>query len=291
MQEHELQQLQAALQALGGPAEGSNHIPAAATHQQHVDTGVFGAVNHSNTTRPWLDNNVSSQSHTTAPHSELINSGCAPNATALRCEQLPSSANERQSFQYPEGITSPVDAVRSAAQRGYMANAARCSTQQHVNRQKPVQQHCAQAQRCSPMTAHNQAAQYTVQEPDSPCQTDIQPGPSRGFQAASSRLAHINKASSYSNSRSEGTDLPAGCLYQDTTIRRTTTPLKNGNRSTSWAHEEFITVRQIREVKQSEACNVPWLEHGQPYVAQGGNLASWARLAANINDSALVTMG
>lgn len=283
MQERELQQLQAALQALGGPADGSSHIPAAGTQHQHVDTGVFGAVNHSNITRPWPDNNMSSQSQCKAPHSELFDSSCAPNVTAFHDKELPSSAKEPHSFQYPEGMCSPVDTVRSVAQQRYMATTARCSAQQPVNRQEPVQQHNTQGQRYNQPVAHNQAAQYTVQEPDSPCQTDRQPGPSRGFQTASARLAHTNEVSSHSNSCSEDADLPAGCLYQDTTIRRTTTPLKSGNRSTAWAHEEFITVRQIREVKQSEARNVSWLEHGRPYVAQGGTLASWhLQLTANI---------
>lgn len=81
-----------------------------------------------------------------------------------------------------------------------------------------------------------QRLQYTVEEPDSP----RPPGAQRG-----------------SADRPRSQQRPRmGCLVEETTVQRTTTPVKrrHGNSGEpDWRHEETVTVRRVRRVAASEA--------------------------------------
>ena len=142
--------------------------------------------------------------------------------------------NHQECFQYPEDIPAAVTQPKRQHQQ-----------QQSV----PTQQRTGRG-------AVSQAAAYSVEEPDSPAQ-------------ASSALQHHEQHTAPGTRADGDSDPPAGCLYQDTTIRRTTTPLRNGKPTGAWSHHEEITVRQV-QIKQSEARmhHAPALH--QPHVMQGG---------------------
>lgn len=266
MQELELKQLQAAVQALDGPAIDSHCTFTSSVQQQqqqqHIKTGVFGS-----------NDAACAKSHSVASNGQSgqhMGPGSSKNhhftATTIQAAQMSKHAAHAQGFQYPEDPSSPLDQRRAGAQ-GYHSpiTAARQEAEQHLSAHAPNLRADWQARQHRQQDVSNQAAAYTVQEPDSPCHFEAHPDQSRGFQPA----AAVMRTRVPNHSHVDSSDLPAGCLYQDTTIRRTTTPLKNGKHTTAWAHEEFVTVRQIREIKQSAAHHVAWLAHGQPHVTQG----------------------
>lgn len=245
-------------------------MPATQNHLQHSDTGVFGSSNNRNKQQA-VHREVQCQAQSTDHHlgpNSSFQSNCT--ATAPAGAQVPSCAAHSQVFQYPEDPTSPPDSHRfTALHERTSVTAARHDAQQHLHTHPPDWNRNLQTHQHGQQKASNQVAQYTVQEPDSPCHTSSLHNPSRNLQPAAA-VMHTGSSARRTGSNSvDGSDLPAGCLYQDTTIRRTTTPVKNGKRSTAWAHEEFVTVRQIREIKRSEAHNMSWLQRGEPHTTQG----------------------
>lgn len=268
-QEHELKQLQAALQALGGEHQ-SNPVASSQQQQQHTDTGVFHSVN-----SEVSDSLFGCDAPT---HVQPLRHQAGPNVTSHASNhtdsspydaRIGSSAEESHAFQCPEKTPSPLDQGRPVAQQYRMTETNRHNAHQPPHTKASAEQLSRVMLQHKHLSGRAQAAQYTVQEPDSPCQTKTDSGSNRAPQPASARHPCTDSIRSHHGSYAGNTDLPGGCLYQDTTIRRTTTPLKDGKRNTAYAHEEYITVRQIREIRRSEAHNVSWMEHGQPHVTQG----------------------
>lgn len=278
LQEDELKNLQLALQAMGAPANLSRSAPAPTPTAQHqpvqkqADTGVFGSQNKS-TPVPTSD------LQRVQPHPS---SSCAMPRKPAITSKAPNLAcpTYHQGFQYPEDQAGTLDSAHWCRHAGSPADVSRTHSHHHTCRQGRSQQPILQSYQQPPAT---QPAHYTVQEPESPCQPSNQspadttmhaaesshPAGNHHRTANSSRHAGSAGAPRSDGNHAEGSSMPAGCLYSDTSIRRRTTPLKNGQPATAWSHEECITVRQIRPVQQADAYHMPWLQQGQAHIIQG----------------------
>lgn len=193
---------------------------------QHPDTGVFS----SHTTPP----------HYTTQHASAAADVACANPLLFRQKAYPlhntteqEHARSRQHlFLYPEDTPLTSEQV---AERHVL------HSRPHFQGKRIQQQPMLQA---DGVAGREQTQAYTVQEPDSPVQP-IQAAQTSANTPSQNDVQPIKRPSSAPK------DQPAGCLYQDTTIRRTTTPSRNGR---AWTHHEEITVRQIREIRHSEAC-------------------------------------
>ena len=247
LQELEIGTLQTALQALSASYNGSQQ-PAAHSHTAAAlqpNTGVFcpqapasaapKSLPADKITCGPINNSTSATRLQQTQQQSAPLKGHRPEERYQYCEDAPSSSQQLAGHKPQAEYTIPLK-----------------RQDQHSSLQK-TSGHCH----------GQQPAAYSVEEPDSPVQPpltaqhDAHEGPSRvcGMTVAGAR------------------DPPVGCLYQDTTIRRITTPLKTGKVSGAWAHHEEITVRQVRQINQSEAglnCLPP--PH-QPHVVQGRYLA------------------
>ena len=248
-QELNIARLQTALQALTAAPDMDAQPNLANSVLQHSDTGVFS-------------------SHTTPPHSMTQHASAAADAASTKPLLFRQKANplrntteqqharsQQHLFLYPEDtpLASEQDTERHVLH-----------SRPHAQGKRIQQQLRLQADSAA---GREQTQAYTVQEPDSP----VQP-----IQAAhnSSRTPSQNDVQP-NKKPSSAKDPPAGCLYQDTTIRRTTTPSRNGR---AWTHHEEITVRQIREIRHSEACTPHVPPPNCPQVMQGSLLYAGSKL-------------
>ena len=253
MQEIEIARLQTALQALTAVPNADNQPAAAYTSFHHRQTGVFRS------------HSIPS-AHTAAEGSALV--GASPlqhtaTRSAAKSGQFASHPHTTQQhvctpqpFLYPEDTSEsskPYQGLPGSLQGRQAAQRTGMQQQQYVQ----------QRQR---LARPDKAQAYIVEEPESPHQpvTSEQQsngGPSQSeVQSPQHIRRHVRAAQ----------DPPAGCLYQDTTIRRTTTPSRKGK---AWTHHEEITVRQIREIRQSEASTASLPPPNCPHVMQGSIVA------------------
>ena len=251
LQELETGTLQTALQALSasskGPQQPAAHSHTAVTLQS--DTGVFCPQ---------------------APASALPQSLPADNSARGSIENTTPATGLQQKQQQP----APLKGHRPEGRFQYPEDAP--STGQQVAGHKPQAEYpipfttCRQqdqhstAQKASGHCHGPQSAAYIVEEPDSPVQPAL-----TAQQAARQRPPSVPGMVAATGARDPPRGPPAGCLYQDTTIRRVTTPLKSGKVSGAWAHHEEITVRQVRQIHQSEARLHRLPPPHQPRVVQG----------------------
>ena len=250
LQELEIGTLQTALQALSasskGPQQPAAHSQTAATLQSN--TGVFCP-----------------QSPASAPPQSLPADKSArgsiqktTSATGLQQTRQQPAPLKRHSpegrFQYPEDAPSTGQQVAGhKPQAESTIPFTTCRQQEQHSTAQKASGHC-----------HGpQSAAYTVEEPDSPVQ------PALTAQHATHQRPSRVSGMTAAGARDPPRDPPAGCLYQDTTIRRVTTPLKTGKVSGPWAHHEEITVRQVRQIHQSEARLHRLPPPHQPHVVQG----------------------
>ena len=248
-QELDIARLQTALQALTAAPDMDAQPNLASSVLRHSDTGVFS-------------------SHTTPPHSMTQHASAAADAASTKPLLFRQKANplrntteqqharsQQHLFLYPEDtpLASEQDTERHVLH-----------SRPHAQGKRIQQQLRLQADSAA---GREQTQAYTVQEPDSP----VQP-----IQAAhnSSRTPSQNDVQP-NKKPSSAKDPPAGCLYQDTTVRRTTTPSRNGR---AWTHHEEITVRQIREIRHSEACTPHVPPPNCPQVMQGSLLYAGSKL-------------
>lgn len=242
LQELEIGTLQTALHALSSscndPQQPATCSYTAAAPQP--DTGVFGRQPPATAASVPLSANTSTHAslrNVTPVQQTLQNT--APAAPLARHRHVGR-------FQYPEDTPSPAEQTKGQRQTQHIPPST-CSQHAHHT--------SASGQGYAP-----QPAAYTVEEPDSPAQptgSAAQPGAQQVPCRATGTGAQ---------------DPPAGCLYEDTTIRRVITPLKNGKPSRAWAHHEEIIVRQVRQVNRSEARlhHLPPPHH--PRILQGKGL-------------------
>lgn len=203
------------------------------------ETGVFSSQN-----APDVAALKHSRANRAAPTSTHNMTPCTqPQHTRQQAAPL-KRQSQQVHFQYPEDAPSPVGQLQG------QSNTASTSSW-HTQRRF--------ISKSSGNGAGQKTAAYTVEEPDSPAQ----PASTLQHDACS---WHPSRASDRGTDECE--DPPAGCLYQDTTIRRTTTPLRNGRPAGEWSHHEEITVRQVRQIKQSEAGLHPMPPVHQPHVVQ-----------------------
>ncbi|DBA91219.1 TPA: hypothetical protein ACH3X2_004093 [Trebouxia sp. C0005] len=233
--------LQTALQALTAAADMDAQPNLASSVLRHSDTGVFS-------------------SHTASPHSITQHPSVAADAACTNPLPFRQKANslrnttEQQHAQTQQHLfLYPEDTPLASEQ----------DTERHVLHSRPhTQGNCIQRQprlQANGAAGREQTQAYTVQEPDSP----VQP-----FQTAhtSSKIPAQNDVQPSRRPSSTPEHAPTGCLYQDTTIRRTTTPSRNGR---AWTHHEEVTVRQIREISHSEARAAQVPPPNRPEVMQG----------------------
>ena len=244
MQELEIVRLQAALQALTEAPNANNQHPAGGSEPHVIDTGVFSSVSHSSA-RGSIDSSAAE-----AVPASLTASGNDPHDSGHPA----AVAGQLQLFLYPEDTQVPLQKALQNHQEPQLTKTAHTTGMQ----QHQQQQGCM-PQPHSPAVNGHTGQVYTVEEPDSPvhgltAEQDSSKGP---MQQSEQRVRHHEHAVD---------DLPAGCLYQDTTIRRTTTPSGKGQ---AWTHHEEITVREIREIRRSEAHMVPLPAINRPHVTEG----------------------
>lgn len=275
LQEMEISTLQTALQALSAssiaPQQPEAQAHAAAVPQPN--SGVFCPQVHVATHSATHSLPADKGAH--GPFQDLTPS------TRLQQTQQQSTPRKGQRpegrFQYPEDTPPAGQQVAGHKPQAVNLLSSTCRQQdQHSPAQKeeaPGHCHGQQGQPSSvtgaPDHCHGQyPAAYTVEEPDSPAQpastgqngvAGEEPTWASGRTAAGTRNPPPKPPA----------DPPAGCLYQDTTIRRVTTPLKNGKVTGTWAHHEEITVRQVRQINQSEARLHRLPPLSQPHVVQG----------------------
>jgi len=240
-QELDIARMQTALQALTAAPDMDAQPNSASSVLQHSDTGVFSSL-------------------TTPPHSAAQHASAAANAASTEPLLFRQKAN-------PLHNTTEQQHARSQQHLFLYPEDTQLAYEQDTERHGLHSRPHAQGKRVQqqPMLPANAAAgreqthAYTVQEPDSPVQP-FQAAHTSSNTPAQDDVQPINRPSSALK------DPPAGCLYQDTTIRRTTTPSRNGR---AWTHHEEITVRQIREIRHSEACAAHVPPPNRPQVMQG----------------------
>ncbi|KAL0037906.1 hypothetical protein WJX79_004606 [Trebouxia sp. C0005] len=241
--------LQTALQALTAAADMDAQPNLASSVLRHSDTGVFS-------------------SHTASPHSITQHPSVAADAACTNPLPFRQKANslrnttEQQHAQTQQHLfLYPEDTPLASEQ----------DTERHVLHSRPhTQGNCIQRQprlQANGAAGREQTQAYTVQEPDSP----VQP-----FQTAhtSSKIPAQNDVQPSRRPSSTPEHAPTGCLYQDTTIRRTTTPSRNGR---AWTHHEEVTVRQIREISHSEARAAQVPPPNRPEVMQASEVKEYHR--------------
>ncbi len=241
VQEVDIARLQTALQALTAAPDVDAQPNLASSVLRHSDTGVFS-------------------SHTVPPHSMTQHASAAADAASTnpllfrqKANPLRNTTEQQHARSQQHLFLYPEDAPLASEQ----------DTERHVLHSRPhAQGHRMQQQpmlQAEGAAGREQTQAYVVQEPDSP----VQP-----IQAAhtSSNTHSQNDVQPMKRPSSAPKDAPAGCLYEDTTIRRTTTPSRN---SRAWTHHEEITVRQIREIRHSEACAPHVPPPNCPQVMQG----------------------
>ena len=252
LQELEIGTLQTALQALSA---SSSQQPAAPNHTAAAlqpNTGVFCPQAPASAAKSLPADKIA--------HGSIQNSTPAAQLQQTQQQPAPLKGHTPEGrFQYPEDAPSTSEQVAGHKPLAeHIIPLSTCRQQdQHSSVQKPSG-HCH----------GQQPAVYTVEEPDSPAQ------PASLAQHAAHEGPSMVYGMTAAGARDPPTDPPAGCLYQDTTIRRVTTPLKSSKVSGAWAHHQEITVRQVRQINQSEAgmhCLPP--PH-QPHVVQREYLAS-----------------
>ena len=232
MQELEIARLHTALQALtAAPNVNPQPLYSAKPGLHQSDTGVFSSQctpNQSTAQRSAAAAAVSSAA--TNPAASMHTDGSRRPHTAQHSQQ--------HLFLYPEDTPLP------PRQETGSQHCARLGSWDPDTVKQP---HCM----ALPIGAGGRAQPpqaYTVQEPDSPAQpfaVDLHSTDRSSQNGPQPRATHT--VSRPSNAPKHPT---AGCLYQDTTITRVTTPSRSGR---AWSHHEEITVRQIREIRQSEA--------------------------------------
>ena len=254
LQELEIGTLQTALQALSASSNGPQQ-PAAHSHTAAAlqpNTGVFC---------PQACASAAPQPLSADESSCGSIQKSTPATRLQRTQQQPAPVKKHRSegrFQYPEDTPSTSQQVAGhKPQAEYTIPSSTCRQQDQHNFAQKACGHCH----------GQQPTAYTVEEPDSP----VQPASTaqHGAHEEPSRASGMTAA----GVRAPPQDPPAGCLYQDTTIRRVTTPLKNGKVSGAWAHHEEITLRQVRQINQSEARLHRLPPIHQPHVVQGEYIA------------------
>lgn len=243
VQEIDIARLQTALQALTAAPDMDAQPKSASSGLLYSNTGVFS-------------------SHTTPPHSATQHASAAANAASTNTLLFRQKANplhntteqqharsQQHLFLYPEDA--PLTSEQDTERHGLCSRPHAQNKRKHMQQQPMLQADGA--------AGREQIQAYTVQEPDSPVQ------PIQAAHTSSNTPSH-NVVQPIRRPSSAPKDPPAGCLYQDTTIRRTTTPSRNGR---TWTHHEEITVRQIREIRQSEACVAHLPPANRPQVMQG----------------------
>lgn len=242
LQELEIGTLQTALHALSSSCNDPQQ-PATCSHAAAApqpDTGVFGRQPPATAASIPLSANTST-------HASLRNVTPIQQTHQNMAPPAPLARHRHAGrFQYPEDTPSPAEQAKGQRQKQHIPPST-CSQHAH---------HSSASGR-----GHaSQPAAYTVEEPDSPAQptgSAAQPGAQQVPCRATGTGAR---------------DPPAGCLYEDTTIRRVITPLKNGRPLGAWAHHEEITVRQVRQINQSEARLHHLPPPHQPHILQGKGL-------------------
>ena len=243
MQELEIARLQAALNAMSAPCEAVAQQAATASigpAAHNPKTGVFGSCGAPD---------IAAMKHSRANRAASLSTPSVTTCTQPQHTRQQAAPLRRQSqqahFQYPE------DPPSSVGQQQRQCNTA--STFSWHTQQRFIS-------KSSGSDAGQKTAAYSVQEPDSP----PQPTPALRHDACG---GHASRASHRTTDESE--DPPAGCIYQDTTIRRTMTPLRNGKAVGAWSQYEENTVRHVRQIKQSEARLHHMSPVHQPHVTQG----------------------
>ncbi|DBA99885.1 TPA: hypothetical protein ACH3X1_013771 [Trebouxia sp. C0004] len=246
--ELDIARLQTALEALTAAPDMDAQPKSASSVLQHSDTGVFS-------------------SHTTPPHAAAQHASAAANAASTKPLLFRQKANplhntteqqharsQQHLFLYPEGT--PLASEQDTERHGL-------HSRPHAQSKHIQQQPMLLADEAA---GREQTQAYTVQEPDSP----VQP-----FQAAHTS-SNTPAQNDFQQIRPSSAPIhpPAGCLYQDTTIRRTTTPSRHGR---AWTHHEEITVRQIREIGHSEACAAHVPPPNRPQVMQVSEVKEYHR--------------
>ena len=250
MQELEIARLQIALQALTASPNADSQAPAVSSTLPNSDTGVFSSRN----TPP---------AHTAAACATSVQgvptrhgAGGGQSASG-RVTAHQGGHTQQQLFLYPED-TPLLPQQGTGNQHHAQARPHAHGTGVQQQQQQQQQQRLQQPQ--DPAII-DEAQEYTVEEPESPVQQVIPE------HAPSGSPTHGRQPSEHTRGpQDRHRDPPAGCLYQGTTIRRTTTPSRSGR---AWTQHEEITVRQIREIRQAEACNGDLPPPHCPHVMEG----------------------